>query len=116
LVAAPKDAHDLDVTIAGSQASRWDAIVSRSLREAVVAGGSCTKCCRAALIRDRQAPAPQCLLTEINLTAKRIARFFLSRPILINEVGKRGTDNFILKCSQFFGLCFDLGLKSSYLF
>jgi hypothetical protein len=70
------------------------------------------------LIRDRHALAadPQCLLTFIKLTAKRIARFFLSRPILINEVGERGTDNFILKCSQFFGLCFYLVLKSSDLF
>jgi hypothetical protein len=43
LTAAPKYADNLDVTVAGSQASRWDAVESRSLRETVVAGGGCTK-------------------------------------------------------------------------
>jgi hypothetical protein len=65
------------------------------------------------LIRDRQAPGPQRLLTEINLTAERIARFFSAHAILINEVGERLTNNFFLMCGQFFGLRLHLCLEST---
>jgi hypothetical protein len=44
------------------------------------------------LIRDRQAPVPQCLLTEINLTAKRIACFFSTHAILIDEARSEGAN------------------------